>query len=263
MIIKILMENTKNQCQLNCEHGLSIYIETMGHKILFDTGQTDAFIENAECMGVDLSDVDMAILSHGHYDHSGGWAHFLEINHQANIYVNEHAFGSFYSRAEKEIGIPKFLENHKQVVVTQNKMELAEGLELFTCNTKERKYPSDSDNLYMEVFGERKLDEFLHEQYLLITEGEQRVLISGCSHKGILNIIEWFQPDVLIGGFHFKGISMDEAGKEKLDLYAKQLKGSETKYFTCHCTGVEQYEYLKEKLNSQVEYLATGAVLEL
>lgn len=263
MIIKMLIENTKKSCELYMEHGLSMYIETKNHKILFDTGQTTAFAMNADYMDVKLDEVDMAILSHGHYDHSGGWECFFEQNTQANLYVNECAFGSFYSGKEKEIGIPKFLKNHNQVVVTTDYMKLDEGVELFTCNSFERKYGTDSNGLYVKKNGELEEDPFLHEQYLLLTEEEKKVLISGCSHKGIINIVEWFKPDVLVGGFHFKGIEMNEDGKKKLGEYGKQLEKYPTKYYTCHCTGVEQYEYLKMRLKEQVEYLAAGDIVEI
>lgn len=245
------------------EHGLSIYIEANGHNILFDSGQSDAFAQNAEHMNVDLSVVDLAILSHGHYDHSGGLQRFLEMNKKAKLFINEHAFGSFYSSPTREIGIAPFLKTHKQVVITSDYKRLDEGIELFTCNAFERKYVSDSRNLYMRIQDELVEDLFLHEQYLLLTQADKRVLISGCSHKGILNLVEWFRPDVLVGGFHFKGIEMDECGKAKLDKYAAKLAEFSTQYYTGHCTGVEQYEYLKKKMGSQVAYLSAGDIIEI
>ena len=75
-----LVENTSCNENLKNEHGLSFYIETQNHKILFDFGQSDIFLENANKMGIDLSKVDIAILSHGHYDHGGGLKTFMKIN---------------------------------------------------------------------------------------------------------------------------------------------------------------------------------------
>ncbi len=263
MEVKMLMENTAHNNELHIEHGLSIYIETKKHKVLFDAGQSDALVENAEQMGVDLSQVDIAILSHGHYDHSGGWERFFQINQKAKLYINEHAFGAFYSGTEKKIGVPQFLHNHSRVIVTSDYKKLDEELELITCNAFHRKYQSDSTNLFVKIGDELQVDTFLHEQYLLIKEDDKEVLISGCSHKGIQNIAEWFRTDVLIGGFHFKGIAMDAEGKEKLENHAKQLTAYNTRYYTCHCTGVEQYMYLKEKMQDSVEYLATGDAIEI
>lgn len=263
MIIKTLMENTSSSPQFKKEHGLSFYIEACGHKILFDAGQTSAFLENADRMDVNLSEVDIAVLSHGHYDHSGGFDAFLDRNHKANLYVNEHAFGDFYSGKEKPIGIDVILKKKGRIIITSDYTKLEEGLELFTCNSLERKYSTDSRGLYHKIGSDFKEDIFSHEQYLLITEQEKRVLISGCSHKGILNIVEWFQPNVLVGGFHFKGIEMNQTGADKLNHYAEELKEFDTTYYTCHCTGREQYEYLKETMNAQVAYLAAGDILEI
>ncbi len=259
----MLIENSGENCQLHREHGLSIYIETKGHKILFDAGQTDAFAENAKKMQLPLEEVDLAILSHGHYDHSGGYTRFLAQNQKAKLFINEHAFGTFYNGREKEIGIDPKLRQNKQVFLTSDYMEIGEGIELITCNGYERKFSSNSLDLYREAEAGKEVDPFLHEQYLRITEDGKQVVISGCSHKGIQNIVAWFQPDVLIGGFHFKGIEVNEEGKAILKDHAHQLMKYKTKYYTCHCTGIEQYEYLKEQMKEQLEYFATGDEIEI
>ena len=92
MKVVTLMENTTCCDELFCEHGLSLYIETEGHRILFDAGQSAAFADNAEKLGVDLREVDFAVLSHGHYDHGGGLGRFLEIHKTAPVYVSRYAF---------------------------------------------------------------------------------------------------------------------------------------------------------------------------
>ena len=91
------MENTAAGENLAAEHGLSLLIETGEHRILFDAGQTGAFADNAARLGLDLSTVDLAVLSHGHYDHGGGLARFLEINCHAPVYVNPHVFEPHYN----------------------------------------------------------------------------------------------------------------------------------------------------------------------
>ena len=93
MHIVVLMENTPGIPGCAYEHGLSFYAETANHKILLDTGASDSFIRNAELLGIDLTQVDTVILSHGHYDHSGGIIPFTRLNPDAKIYMQESAMG--------------------------------------------------------------------------------------------------------------------------------------------------------------------------
>ena len=93
MKITALVENTTNQ-GWRTVHGLSLYIETPGHKILFDVGPDDTIFKNAERAGVDLAAVDTLIISHGHSDHGGALKKFLDINHRAKVYIQRSAMGS-------------------------------------------------------------------------------------------------------------------------------------------------------------------------
>ena len=106
MKITVLMENTAAREELSAAHGLSLYIETPKHRILMDMGPNDDYLENAEKLGIDLTQVDLAILSHGHYDHGGGLKAFCALNDQAKIYVRENAFGNYWSLVD---GIPTTL----------------------------------------------------------------------------------------------------------------------------------------------------------
>lgn len=252
-----LVENTTPNNIYKTEHGLSLYIETNNHKILFDMGQTDLFITNAEKLGVDLSEVDIAILSHGHYDHGGGLENFLKINSKAVIYLSKFAFGDYYNGTEKYIGIDQKLKENKRFIFTDENVVIDSSLSLHSCNKAERKYNLGSFGL-TELTGEKFIpDQFLHEQYLLIKENGQDVLISGCSHKGILDIVDWFSPDILVGGFHFSKIPVGD----KLKELAEQLNKSETTFYTCHCTGTEQYDFMKKYIK-KLNYLPCGSVID-
>ena len=102
MRIVVLAENTTCSEQFTCEHGLSLLIETEREKILFDAGQTDLFAENAEKLGISLNDIDFAILSHGHFDHSGGMLTFLRQNQTAPLYIHREASIPHVNGAGKE-----------------------------------------------------------------------------------------------------------------------------------------------------------------
>ena len=258
MRILSLLENTVGHPAVGAEHGLSLYIEAAGHKILFDMGQSALFAENAAALGVDLSAVELAVLSHGHYDHGGGLARFLALNDRAPVYVTAHAFGDYYNGVEKYIGLDKRLQGHARLCTVTDTCEIAAGLTLFTCNARTRPHGTHSGGLTKRVDGVFSEDDFLHEQYLLIEEAGRRVLISGCSHKGLLNIMEWFAPDVLIGGFHFSKMPLDET----LSARAAALAAYNTRYYTCHCTGVEQFEWMRQQM-PQLHYLACGEEIVL
>lgn len=257
-----LMENTSSREDLVFEHGLSLYIEACGKKILFDAGQTGAFADNAQALGVDLKDVDIAILSHGHYDHSGGLMRFLQLNDTAKIYVHKDAFAPHYNSADSYIGPDPQLLDTGRVVFNPGRLELAQGLLLEDFADAPRYYPVDSAGLQMEVDGKKQPEDFRHEQYLLIREGEQTICISGCSHKGILNITKWAAADILVGGFHFMNIDPQGPEKARLDEAAGALLESNAVFYTGHCTGAAPYEYLKNIMKTRLHYISAGTILQ-
>lgn len=258
MKITCLLENTTEREDMKIEHGLSIYIETEHKKILFDMGQSDLFYYNAQVLGIDLSKVDFAILSHGHYDHGGGIKQFLEVNHHAPLYIHKDAFLPHYNGTEKYIGLDLSLKEHPQIIFTDNEYRIDDSLALLSCNNRIKTHLPIPSGLSEKV-GEAFIpDDFRHEQYLLIEEKGKRVLFSGCSHKGILDIAEWFAPDVLIGGFHYSKLALDES----LTNAAKELSSYSTTFYTCHCTGRDQYDFMKKHLPS-LSYLSCGQTINV
>ena len=263
MKLIVLMENTAGREDLTAEHGLSLYIEACGKKILFDAGQTDAFADNAEKLGVDLKNIDLAVLSHGHYDHSGGLMRFLQINVKAKLYVHKDAFCPHFNGTGAYIGPDPALLETQRVVFNPGELELAEGLTLADYWGAPRHYLLDSAGLLMEDNGQKCPEDFRHEQYLLIREGQRCICISGCSHKGVLNITKWADPDVLVGGFHFMNIDPATSERSRLDEAAKTLMESKAVFYTGHCTGAAPYEYLKNIMGDRLHYISTGTELDI
>lgn len=259
MKITTLIENTSLREDLASEHGLSLYIETATHNILFDAGQTGAFADNAKKLGIDLQNVDICILSHGHYDHGGGLQRFLEINDHAPVYLSRHAFGEYFSSG-KYIGLNPALEGNPRLISVGDVLEIAEGITLCSCNDLVRPFSFGVFGQSVRKNGIHTDDRYLHEQYLLLEEQGKKIAFSGCSHKGVLNILHWLKPDVFFGGLHF--IRMDPVGRELADAL-HQLRKFSTRYFTGHCTGQEQYTLLKNFLGDRIDYLHTGTVIEL
>lgn len=246
-----LIENTTCAEHLACEHGLSLYLETGSHKILFDTGQSGAFADNAEKLGIDLSAVDFAVLSHGHYDHGGGISRFLECNNHAPVYVNQHAFEPHFNAAGKDIGLDTRLDRTRIRSVSES-MSLAPGITLQTVPFP----PTDTADM---TACDGQPEDFRHEQYLLVEEAGKRILISGCSHKGIVAIARHFHPDILIGGFHF----MKTTDQNILRNAAEHLLALDCTCYTGHCTGETQFDFLKAILGDRLHKITTGSVLIL
>lgn len=255
-----LMENTACCPDLQSEHGLSFYIETNGKRILFDAGQSGAFADNAKELGIDLEKVDLAVLSHGHYDHGNGMLRFLEENSSAPIYVSDLAAGAYYNAKDSYIGLAPELKDNPRLIFAGDVCSLGEGITLLSCRSKEPVEKIDSAGLQKKAGDTFVPDDFLHEQYLLIEEAGKRIVISGCSHRGILNIAGWLPCDVLIGGFHF--MKKDPAGEEIMAA-AEALLRYDTVYHTCHCTGELQFAAMKEKMGDRLHYLAAGSYLEV
>ena len=258
MKIICLVENTASRDGMGAEHGLSLYIEGAGKKILFDMGQTDLFMRNAEKLKVDLSQVDIAVLSHGHYDHGGGLAAFLEVNSKAPVYMSRYAFLPYYNGREKYIGLDTSLSSNGSIVFTDGEVDISDGITLYPFSAVTLRRPVLSGGLNKKVDGAFVPDDFLHEQYMMIRENGKSVLVSGCSHRGIYNIVTSFTPDVLIGGFHFSKLPLDGT----LVKYAEELAGQNTDYYTCHCTGEGQFEFMRAHMG-RLHYLSGGDVLLL
>lgn len=260
MKIVTLIENTTSRPDLCCEHGLSLYIEACGKKILFDAGASGDFADNAYLLGIDLAQVDLAILSHGHNDHSGGFLRFLESNSRAPIWIRREALLPCHSGSGEYIGLAPTLQKSDRLCFAAHIQRIGKGLTLYSCNRLEKSVPLDSAGLTVYADGALQPDQFLHEQYLLIEEEGKRVLISGCSHKGILNLGRWFRPDVIVGGFHYMRV---DPADPMLTAAAETLLSYPAVYYTGHCTGAEQYAVMKEKMKDRLQCLSTGTTIEI
>ena len=259
MRIVTLVENSSCREELGCEHGLSLYIETGEHRILFDMGQSGLFLQNAAQMGIDLAKVDLAVLSHGHYDHGGGLAAFLEVNHRAPVYVQRTAFDRHLNGKGGDIGLNPKWKDHPRMILTEDNHTLVPGITLQTCNRRPLAYPIQPFGQQMAEGNGFFSEDYRHEQYLLVEEDGKRICISGCSHKGIQNIVHWFRPDILVGGFHL----MKLENREELEKIADNLAKSPTVYYTGHCTGQNQFRVMQLILGDRLREISTGTMLEL
>lgn len=275
MRVTTLLENRTISKNYKNKHGLSLYIETANHKILFDTGTDDTFIRNAEKLGINLEEIDIAVISHGHYDHGGGLESFLKLNSKARIYIGRGAFDNHVVKIlgiiKYNIGLNKELRNNNRLVFVDKMLTIDEELTLFGDINGNKLVPKGNDRLLKE-YSERqvKKDNFEHEMNLLIYENGKYNLFCGCAHKGILNIIEKakeiVQSDLnaVIGGFHLMGMNVKESKSQDFlnELSNTLIDYGVHKYYTCHCTGEQAYSYLSEKISNLID-IKTGMDIEV
>jgi len=265
MKIITLVENSCGNENCIAEHGLSIYIETDNHKLLLDAGQTDAVVKNAEALSIDLSAVDTVILSHGHYDHSGGILPFSQINHTAQIIMQKSAAEPHYN-GERYIGIDTDILKLPNIQLIDGDMELDDELFLFSGIIGRRCYPQGNKKLSRMENGVQVPDDFLHEQCLVIKQNGKSWLLSGCSHNGILNILDRYKelfdsyPDYVITGFHMmkKDGEHTEAEKTVIIQTAQELSQLDTVFYSGHCTGIPAFEMMKDIMGDKLIALHSG-----
>ena len=278
MKITVLMENSTPSDRLAARHGLSLFLETEdGARILFDVGPDESFLENALTVGVDVRTAHVAVLSHGHFDHGGGLHAYLDataaLPSPAPIYYAEHAFDLHVAGTPEryhDIGVDPSLESNPRFIKAPERLSLGDNLLLFS-NVPIVHPIVKSNGVLLEQTDEGFApDSFRHEQSLLVTEGNRRLLVSGCSHCGILNIMDKAEEiagaplDVVVGGFHLMdpGSGKVEAPEFTRDL-ARELAKRGATYYTFHCTGLDAFSLLRDELGERVRYLYAGAQAEV
>ncbi|WP_425448336.1 MBL fold metallo-hydrolase [Dethiothermospora halolimnae] len=275
MKLVTLLENTRVSEEYKKAHGLSLYIETPKHKILFDTGGNDYFFHNGKKLGIDLKDVDIAIISHGHSDHGGGLEDFLKINEKAKIYIGSEAFDKHVVKVlgvfKYNIGLKQELSNNSRFIKVDGRLKIDEELILFSDIAGNEFLPKGNKRLLKEYKGGNiSQDDFKHEINLLINDKGSYNLLCGCAHRGIVNIVdrgkELIKDNIknVVGGFHLMGTKVKKTeDQDFLNRLADTLTNKDVKnYYTCHCTGKETYNYLNQRMDNLNE-IKTGMTLEL
>ena len=257
-----VIENTKID-EFESERGLSLYIESNGKKILFDTGETDKVVNNLERLKIDVHEIDYFIISHGHKDHMGGLVYLLEkgINPE-KVIVKDGALSTFQFKCvlEKEIGLSRErLMGIKGInkVKVDKVYKLEDNIYLISPNKK-------SSLLY---YKEGKRDDFSHEMSLVIVEEDRLNIVVGCCHLGVESLIDFIKVNFseyiinsLSGGLHTRNLIFKPLALFK---YMGLMKRSGVKkYLLGHCTGKYTIAVMKKYIMG-VEKLVTGRVYDI
>ncbi len=249
------------------EHGLAFYIETPNHKILCDTGASDAFIENAQKKGIRLEEIDTVFISHGHYDHTGGLITFLSLNSRARVFIHKNAIGAFYSLKSGEnkyIGMDERIFALDRITWLDGNVVIDGELSIFSGVTERKYFPCGNQRLKKLIDGKLEQDDFSHEQYLVVQAEDKKVLLSGCAHNGIVNIMNEYRkiyggdPTHVISGFHTSKPEYTAEDDELFKQIAINLLKTNSLYYTGHCTCAHSFEIMKAILGDKLIRFHSG-----
>jgi len=275
--ITALIDN-KATGTLSEEHGLSLLADYEGRTYLLDSGASNAFASNAKKLGIDLSSVDTAVLSHAHYDHSGGYEAFFEQNGKANVYLRGDPTELCYMKLgpyKRYVGIPTtVLEKYPDrfIHVTRD-MALAEGVWLIGHSTPQLSERGKRAHLYRKTRSGLLPDDFSHEQSLVFESASGLVILNSCCHAGadnivseVLSVLPGHEVAAIIGGFHLMGIrGVSTLGVRPVEVEAlgrRLLTLGVKKSYICHCTGDPAAKLLTDVMGERVSYLPGGSILE-
>lgn len=280
MKVTVLVENTAPQDSgLTPEHGLSLYIQYQDHHILLDAGSSQAFARNAQALGIDLSQVDLAVLSHGHYDHSDGLRYFLEENPACKVYARPQAGGPYFSTST---GSPRFIGIHRDIWEGRpNRFDCGEGVRqpapgvwLVPETVHGGPFASKETNLLKKLGPDQFVpDDFVHEHSLVLEGTDGLVVFNSCSHGGIVNIVQGVRDTLgrevtsVVGGLHMfsaKAPSGLNCPPDYPGQVARALKElGVRRVYTGHCTGQAALALLREELGDALVPLTCGLTFSL
>jgi 7,8-dihydropterin-6-yl-methyl-4-(beta-D-ribofuranosyl)aminobenzene 5'-phosphate synthase len=282
MRVTSLIENSRieGRDDLEAEFGLSVHVEANGTTVLFDMGASDNFARNAEALNLDIADTELAAVSHQHFDHGGGLEHFLETNQRAPVYLRESPVSDRWFKAlvvlKRSIGLdPEVFERFAdRIEFVDETRAIATGIYLLTGIGSIHPRPQGNRRLFVESNGALVPDPFDHELMMVIHENDGMVVFSGCSHNGILNMIDAATAEfprvpikAVFGGFHLIGLpfynSMAASRSEVRDIGLRILENVRGTVYTGHCTGQKAFSVLKEVMGDALQLFPTGASVEV
>jgi 7,8-dihydropterin-6-yl-methyl-4-(beta-D-ribofuranosyl)aminobenzene 5'-phosphate synthase len=282
MIITTLVENTSpsDRKDLIAEKGLSLHIKYGNRNILFDVGVKRAVSSNARKLGVDLPSVDLLVISHHHFDHGGGLSIFLKENSKAPVYLRSRRGEAYYfgipGLSKKYVGLDDrlFDEYSSRFKFVDQFCEISPGVFILTEIGDSYPRPKGNRLLFSKKDNSWNLDTFDHELILVIKENDRLVVFTGCSHRGILNMVDAVNkkfPGIpikaVIGGFHQILLPMFDwmaAGKPDVEELGRIILEYPIEMaYTGHCTGQKAYRILKRVMGDKLAYLPTGSVIEI
>ena len=271
--ITMLVENSVHRQGLVAEHGLSFHVQSGEHSLLFDTGQTDLAVINAETLRLPLDRLEAIVLSHGHYDHTGGVPAMLDVAPTARIYLHPAAFENKFSRnhagSAREIGMSDCVAQairHRPggFIETTARTEIMEGVFATGEIPRATAYEDTGGAFFLDAAGTRP-DPLTDDQALVIDLGRSVVLLLGCAHSGVVNTLDHVQHltggkpvSAVIGGLH-----LGSASEERIQQTIAQLRDAQLETLApAHCTGLPATAKLWQAFPDICRPASVGTVFE-
>ena len=273
--ITTLVEDTISGTGLPSEHGLSFWIEYGDQRILFDTGQTGLLLENARILGADVGKTDAVVLSHGHYDHTGGLAAVLDIAPRATVYTHPAALYPKFVRKDTEtraIGMSdstrEVVRAHAQderVVWTEGPTKVMPGLFVTGQIPRNTDFEDVGGAFYVDENCETA-DTLPDDQAMFFDTPRGLVILLGCSHAGVVNTLDYIVKlsgdkhiDSVVGGMHLLSASHDRIERtiSVFHKYGVQRIG------LAHCTGADATQQIRNAFPDRCFTCSTGSQISL
>ncbi|MCJ7746964.1 MAG: MBL fold metallo-hydrolase [Desulfobacterales bacterium] len=277
MRITIICENTVGRLIGLGEHGFSALIETEQKNYLFDTGSGHSVVKNSLELNKDLRTIRKIFLSHGHYDHTGGLPEILKLRGKVDVHAHPHVFLDRFhvikengKETKRFVGLPfkkSYLESlGANFILNKDFIEIEKGIFLTGEVPRKTSFEKPDPGLFSDIDGKTDQDTFLDDQSLILDTGKGLILILGCAHSGMINIINHVIDKTgkenfyaILGGTH-----LDFLTAEQLDESIKVLKRIKIeKIGVCHCTGMEAAFRLHQEFGDRFFYGHVGSMVEI
>ena len=271
--ITVLCENTVGPSLTAIgEHGFSAFIETNNCNYLFDTGQGYSILHNAKCLKKDLNSIKNILLSHGHYDHTGGLLSVLKLKNRLKINAHPHVFSKKYAilkangkETKRYIGIKckkEYLEKHGAKFIFNSPFtEVGAGIYLTGEVPRTTDFEKGDTRLLVEDNGSLVPDPLLDDQSLILKTKSGLVIILGCAHSGLINTmhhiirnLEGEKIHTIIGGTHLGFLKEDQLEKTISHLRRYDFE----RIGTSHCTGLKAAARLFQEFKDKFFFANVG-----
>lgn len=275
--ITVLCENLVGRLVGSGEHGFSALIETDQGNFLFDTGNGHSIVANSLKLDRDLKSIQKIFLSHGHYDHTGGLPEVLQLKGKVDVHAHPHIFLDRFhvikedgKETKRFIGIPykkRYLEYlGANFILNTDFREVGKGIFLTGEVPRETTFEKSDPRLFSEIDGKMVQDIFLDDQSLVLDSGKGLILILGCAHAGMINIVHHVIEKTGKEKFHtlMGGTHLDFLTPEQLEASIHSLKKMDIERIgVSHCTGIKAAFRLQQEFGDRFYYGCVGSVLEV